>query len=1266
MPLLIRRLAIVAASALALCTAHAQTAANASAPTPGPTPAPKIAPFHGRSWRDYWQARAAAAKAAEPDARTMIRRISAASPQFHHDSGNLGLESSGPYYSGTDTSLGYSNFEIFAGLQRQTNCSISQTVIAQSRTAFTFYDAQTIPNFEKYLHTIAGLTTTVDKFPDGCVDPSVDGELQMVANGGKTSSGNYIGAYFTFRNSNAMTVTNLKPDFSSYVNTSLTAYNINGILSADFNGDGYLDFAVLDTATDSYPSTPQNSIFIANGDGTFKAPLQLPADTAAFGVVAGDFNGDGKIDLLATAQKSNNDYELLFYAGNGNGTFKTATSVDTGATERLVALPVDINKDGKLDVIAWDLTGGEFESGTLDSLINNGSAVFTPTPSLTASGFSPVAVGDLNNDGKLDLIYSSFLNNNIVVCEGNGSGSFTQKYVYPTYNAPGDVYITDFDGDGNADFLIGFVGQGFFGPGNNGSGELLLGNGDFTFSTPAQLPPLTTGVSFSSGPRAIAVADLNGDSKQDLAVLGSVTSNDISTVTATTYLNNGTTTLGSGTTVNFSVLALSSDAAGNMLAVPLNGTTPTDLVVTGLDPGNSKPAMQTAINNGSGTFTVNPTLLDLPAPVGSFVAADFNGDGKNDLALVLYGTNSDPANGVYLAHGNGDGTFQTPALLTGEVNLGGYVFTADVNADGMPDLIVLPEGPYDVVSALIYINKGGGSFDAPITIAAPTNDSFSWAIPADVNADGKIDLTFIGGQNGYEPAAFVYTGNNTGNFTYSNSYDLGPNAASTGILADVNQDGIPDLIVDGCCGAASPSLLLGKGAGAFYAPQVFITPQSVYGILPINLTSSKYPDLLFSISNGGGFYGSNAVVPVVNNYANAPAVSKAATTITVPGTEKLTQGEDAQFHVTVAEQSAAGIPTGTVTLSYGPNVLGTGSLNDGQYYFNLDTTPYPPGTYTLTVNYLGDNFNSPSSATFSIEVIYATTLNFTISQLAIPAGDSVTLQATVARNPGSGYPTGEVAFFYDGGNALIASTKLNNGVATLTASTAGYPAGTYQLVAVYFGDANDGDSSSPVIPVTIVPKGLNGTTTAVTYSPDPVTDGQTITLTATVKKTSGSGAPSGSVKFLVGRTDLGSFALNASGVAKISANTTDYYAGEYPVTAVYSGNSTTYTSTSPQVNIVLRYPSSISLVATPSTVTAGQSVTLAANVVSETFSYATGTVKFYADGHALATVPLNSGAASFTAATTGIPAGTYSVTAVYSGDEFNGAATSYPATVTVQ
>jgi hypothetical protein len=204
----------------------------------------------------------------------------------------------------------------------------------------------------------------------------------------------------------------------------------------------------------------------------------------------------------------------------------------------------------------------------------------------------------------------------------------------------------------------------------------------------------------------------------------------------------------------------------------------------------------------------------------------------------------------------------------------------------------------------------------------------------------------------------------------------------------------------------------------------------------------------------------------------------------------------------------------------------------------------------------------------------------------------------------------------------------------------------------------------------LVPKGLNGTTTTLVLSPNPITTGQNAKLTATVINATGSGTPTGSVDFTAqvfgSKIDLGTIALNGSGVASISAPTTGLYASYfYEITATYKGNKTDYTS-SDTLQVLIRPTTSVSVTVNPATVTPPASVTLSAQVYTQEFS-PTGSVTFYADGVAIGTSKLNgSGHASFSASSAGINPGTYSITGTYTGDAYNGASTSPPVTVTVQ
>jgi uncharacterized repeat protein (TIGR03803 family) len=186
---------------------------------------------------------------------------------------------------------------------------------------------------------------------------------------------------------------------------------------------------------------------------------------------------------------------------------------------------------------------------------------------------------------------------------------------------------------------------------------------------------------------------------------------------------------------------------------------------------------------------------------------------------------------------------------------------------------------------------------------------------------------------------------------------------------------------------------------------------------------------------------------------------------------------------------------------------------------------------------------------------------------SVPQGQHATLVATVASSiNGSPAATGTVTFIADG-SITLATIKIKSGAASLTASSAGVPLATYSLTAHYSGDALYSPAISPVLKVTVTSP-LISTSTSLTASPNPATVGQSVTLTATVHATSGSGTPTGTVKFLYGSLVIGSAKLSG-GVAVLRASSAGVAAGSYPITASYLGDSADKASTSSRVTVKL-------------------------------------------------------------------------------------------------
>lgn len=270
-----------------------------------------------------------------------------------------------------------------------------------------------------------------------------------------------------------------------------TADLANTLTVGNFNGDNYLDVAV--PVQLAQVGTFGIGVLIGNGDGTFQPVVSYALSAQARAVAAGDFNKDGKIDLVATTGNLNSN-GISVLLGNGDGTFQSA--IDTSLTFSTLGLVLaDFNQDGNLDIAAG---AGTYPTYSVVLLYGNGNGSFQAQPPLSFVGV-PVTAGDLNGDGKPDLVITPSVQqpdgpNTLQILLNNGNGTFTQLQ-----SLPGTVAaLYDLLGDQKLDLIsAGSVVS------------VVRSNGDGTFAT----FPFYPGGSALGRPTSMAIIGSTSPSK---------------------------------------------------------------------------------------------------------------------------------------------------------------------------------------------------------------------------------------------------------------------------------------------------------------------------------------------------------------------------------------------------------------------------------------------------------------------------------------------------------------------------------------------------------------------------------------------------------------------------------------------------------------------------------------------------------------------------------------------------------------------------------
>jgi hypothetical protein len=744
-------------------------------------------------------------------------------------------------------------------------------------------------------------------------------------------------------------------------------------------------FAIADFQNSGTPSavyTPNTSAPQIDFGSVFPGSSRVilanyVASSAVAAVAAGDFNNDGNYDFVAVVSGG-----VQIFLGNGAGAFKSVATYNTAAAGSVTV--ADLNQDGKLDLVVCG-----FGSSAVTVLLGNGNGTFQATAATPMAGQNPSSViaADFNRDQKLDLAVAN-LDGTVSIFLGDGNGSFQPAMsfragVYCTFLAAGD-----FNGDGILDLAVNV---------DQDRVAILLGNGNGTFGAPA----FYSGGSFS--PLSLVLTDFNNDGNLDI-VVGSGTPDYIGPNQGNMGVLLGN---GDGTFQGTQMLPTGTRSVG-LAITDLNADGNPDVVVANQNSGN----LSVFLGQGNGKFQAlpsSPNTSGFEGPV-SVAAADFNGDGKKDIATV-----EQSAQSVAISLGNGDGTFQAPSVLAAGT-MPVVVVAGDLNGDGKPDLVVADSGSQDPCSpddgAVLVFLSNGSTFQPVKRFLAGAHPSS--VVIADVNLDGKPDLVVSDGGQPRETSTggvSVLLNNGDGTFGPAVSYTAGTLDGISVAAADVNGDGKPDLVVPALDNNFNNEVLifLGNGNGTFMAPSVLMASQTNASVIVGDFNGDGKLDLVLA----------NCCAETTMSYY----LGNGDGTFQPEG--DFNGDPDPEF-VASADFNNDGKPD--LAIANAP-------VDSGGLTILLNTTPAVP------VNMTANSNTTPQSAAAGGAFANALAVTVTDRNGKPVAGVSVTFTA----------PSSGASGTFPGGGINFTAMTNSSGVATAAAFTANANAGTYSVTATSAG-----------------------------------------------------------------------------------------------------------------------------------------------------------------------------------------------------------------------
>lgn len=562
--------------------------------------------------------------------------------------------------------------------------------------------------------------------------------------------------------------------------TFATSWRPQSSVIGDFDGDGYPDLAVAN-AGDYLTETGTVSVLRNLGNGTFAPKIDYLSGMHSASITIGDFDGDNKPDLAVANFGVSPEYlsTVSVLRNRGDGTFASMVEFNTGTQCRSLTA-ADFDGDGRLDLaVTSHGTAPSFVHG-VRILRNVANDTFVPW-SECATGRVPtsVAAGDLDGDGRPDLVVASGSDASVWLLRNRGGGVFDVGARVQFSSFVDSVMIADVDNDLRLDVV---VAQSTLGP-SPSTVRILTNRGRFGFNS-------SSDYAVGSGQHSVAACDLDNDARQEI-IVSNYASNSVS------ILRN----LGHGQfaqAIDFAAgESPTSVSVGNFL-----GDAKPDIVVSKSDANcvsilqNSSPAP------GDVRLRSRTTAPTGGRPV--YVAVgDVDNDGRPDLAVANSASNS-----ISVLRSFSKGSFGSRSDYSVGISPQ-CVLLADIDGDRILDLTVASRGS-NILSTLRGI--GNGTFASRMDY--PTGPSPSSAASGDVDGDGRFDVVVATwGDATRSGGVSVYRNTGSGTFDHVENYDIGDGTNNV-TLGDVDGDGRLDIVATSWSGK-TVQVLHNAGDGTF-------------------------------------------------------------------------------------------------------------------------------------------------------------------------------------------------------------------------------------------------------------------------------------------------------------------------------------------------------------------------------------------------------------------------------------------------------------------